>query len=364
MARRDRPYEQRQPSTERRRGKERLPRDRQTPPPRRERRRRGARLDAESRNRFLLVVGVIAVVLLAVGVIGFGYWDTNIRPKGETVLQVGDKSFSLGYFERRVRYAVAQSGYALPPDIETLRIQLQVLVTQVEREELTRQGAPELGITATDQEIDDEIARQQGLPPSVEREAFLAAYREAVRQSGLSTKDFRSLMEASVLNSKIRQIFVEDAPDTAEQVRFRLIQVASEEEAQDVVDRLDAGEDFGDLARELSLNTTTKEQGGELDWMLLETLPEELSTALSELEVGERSEPIALSQQYLVVEPLEKAADRETTDQQKQDLADLAVVDWLDGLRSRVGVLNSLDEEQTNSLLQEWVDEAGSAPSG
>lgn len=304
------------------------------------------------------------MVLLAASVIVYGYWDTTIRPKGETVLQVGDTSFSLGYFERRVHYAVVESGYSLPSDIQVLTSRLDQLVTQVGREELTRQGARELAITVTDQEIDDEIARQQGLLANADREAFVAVYRKAVRDSGLSTEDFRDVIEAELLEDKVRQTFAEEAPDSTEQLRFRLILVATEEEAQDVLARLDAGEDFGDLVRELSLDTRAREQGGERDWTPLDTLTDELVEVFSELEVGERSEPIAAPQGFVVVEPLEKAADRETTDIQKQELANSALVRWLDELRERLGLVSTFDEEQTNTLLQKWIDEAQRAPSG
>lgn len=304
------------------------------------------------------------MVVVAVGVIGFGYWDTHVRPKGETVLKVGDQSYSFGYFERRVKYAVVQSDYYLPQDTQTLTSLLQVLVSQVGREELTRQGARELRISVTDQEIDNEIARQEEVPSGAAREEFLAAYRDAVRKSGLSTEDYRRVIEAGLLRDKVRQMFLENAPDTADQVRFRLIQVATEQEAQDVIARLDAGEDFGDLARELSLDTTSKEQGGEQDWVVPETLISQVREPLAQLEIGQRSEPIAVSQGFLVVEPLERAANRETTDVQKQAIADSDVAAWLDDLSNRLGVVNSMDSEQTNTLLEEWVNEARKAPSG
>lgn len=303
-------------------------------------------------------------MVVAIGVIGFGYWDTQIRPKGETVLKVGDQSFSLGYFERRVKYAVVQSDYFLPQDVDTATSLLQSLMSQVETEELTRQGAAELGITVTEQEIDDEIAQQESVPANADREVFLAAYRDAVRESGLSTDDYRRVIEAGLLREKVRQMFLDQAPDTAEQVRFRLIQVATEEEAQDVVARIDAGEDFGDLARELSLDTASAEQGGEQDWAVLETLIDPLREPLTTNEIGQRSDPIAVNQAYVVVESLERAADRETTDAQKQAIAERDLVVWLNDMEAELGVESSLDEEQTNTLIETWVSEAGRAPSG
>ncbi len=308
--------------------------------------------------------------MLAAGVIGYGYWDTSIRPKSEAALQVGDTSFTLSYLERRIHQAAVQSGYVMPQDITATQTQqilqslLDQVLTQVESEELTLQGAPELGITATDQEIDDKIAELQGLTSDTSQEEFLTAYRKAVQESGLSTKDYRNMIEASVLESKIRDKFLKEAPDTAEQVRFRLILVATQDDAKKVIDRLDAGEDFGDLARELSTDSASKDKGGEYDWMPVKTLPDQLVQALSSLNVGQRSEPIAVSQGYLVMEPLDKPTERQTTDDQKASLADSAFNDWQNQVRSRVGVVNSLSQNQTNTLLQKWFEEAKGAPSG
>lgn len=369
MDRRDRRIDRRPPPIKKPRSQERKPREK-APAPRRERRHRTPRQQAESRNRFLLVGAVIAVMVVALGVIGFGYWDTNIRPKGETVLQVGDRSFSLSYMERRIQYSVAQTGYELPDNLTNAQLQQLVgslvdqLITSVEDEELTRQGAHEMGIGATEEEIDNEIAQSQGLGADADPEEFRTAYREAVRSSGLSTEDFRDIMEASVLETKIRDKFLEEAPDSAEQVQFQLILVATEEEAQSVIDRLDAGEDFGDLAKELSLDTATKDQGGVRDWTPLRTLLDEVQEAILPLDIGERSEPILIPQGYLILEPLEEPTERETTDDQKAALANRTFFDWQDEIRSRVGVVNSLNADQTLTLLQKWVDESRRLPSG
>jgi peptidyl-prolyl cis-trans isomerase C len=336
------------------------------PAPRRERRHRPSRLDSESRGRFLIVAGVIAVIAVVVGVVAFGYWDTKIRPKGETVLQVGDKSFSLDYFERRIHYEVVKEGLALPQgtDASTVNSLLQTLMEQVQREELTRQNAQDLGITVTDQEIDDQIAQREGVSFGNKSEAFLAAYRKAVRESGLTTDAYRDLIEARLLGSEVQQTFLDQVPDTTEQVHIRQIVVATEEEAQNVIDRLDNGEDFGDVAAELSLDTSSKDQGGELDWLPVDTLLQSVRDALSNLDVGEHSEPIALSQNYLILEPIDPPEERETSDANKQTLASLAQSDWLDGLASEVTIVNSLDSDQRTDLLNTWVKESQRFASG
>lgn len=52
-------------------------------------------------------------------------------------------------------------------------------------------------------------------------------------------------------------------------IHARHIQLETEEEARDVLERLKGGEDFAALARELSQDPSTKEEGGDLGWFYL-----------------------------------------------------------------------------------------------
>ena len=47
----------------------------------------------------------------------------------------------------------------------------------------------------------------------------------------------------------------------------------SEAQANEVIARIEAGEDFGELAAELSLDDVTKEAEGDLGWCPLGVLP-------------------------------------------------------------------------------------------
>ncbi len=70
------------------------------------------------------------------------------------------------------------------------------------------------------------------------------------------------------------------------------ILVATEQEANDVAGRLEAGEDFAALAGELSTDTGSGAQGGNLGCQAAEGYVEEFAAALSAAEVGVPTAPV------------------------------------------------------------------------
>jgi len=62
-------------------------------------------------------------------------------------------------------------------------------------------------------------------------------------------------------------------------VRASHILVDTEEEAQKVIERIKEGEDFSDLAKELSLDTASGANGGDLDYFTYAQMVEPFSKA-------------------------------------------------------------------------------------
>ena len=324
--------------------------------PRPAHRRARPRLDAERRNQLLVVVLAVGVVALALGIALFGYYQTKIAPKGEAVLRVEDRSFSLGYFERRARYEIRNGNSTLLRDATQAA---DALVSMVQRQELVRLGAPEQGIALTEKDIDDEIRKRLNVASDADQSTFAVTYREAVRASGLSTRDYRDIIAFSLLENRLREKFQAEVPAKVEQARYRAIQVATAEEGQSVLDRLDAGEDFAALAKELSVDTSSKEAGGEKPWAARGTLVEPLEQALFSLEPGQRSGLIETQASFVIVEVLERQADRETTAEQRDGLAILALEDWLEARKESAEIVIFLDQDQIAAILEVMVDEVG-----
>ena len=112
--------------------------------------------------------------------------------------------------------------------------------------------------------------------------------------------------EYPITEEKMKRYYDEN-PDEfyREMVEARHILLTSEEESELVLEKLKQGEAFEDLAREYSMDTATKDIGGELgSFGRNETIPE-FENAVFNMEPGSISEPIRTTYGYHIIE-LEK----------------------------------------------------------
>jgi parvulin-like peptidyl-prolyl isomerase len=286
-----------------------------------------ARRETERRAQVFVIAGIVIVAIAILGVLGFGYYQTSIAPKHETVLKVGGRSFNMGYVEKRIRYAIRSGGSSgLASSSEHLAV--AQAVTDIENEEITRLNASQQNISVSEDEIDAEIRTELGVADSADQTTYAEAYRNAVRDSGLSAKEYRDIVAVKALENKIRQNIVSGIPATADQVRLFEIQVGTQEEAQQVVDRLAAGEDFSAIAAELSLDSNTKDKGGEMGWTPKAALETAAGDAVFALEVGQWTQPVAASNNsYYVYKVSDKASAMELTADQQKAIEDQTFAD-------------------------------------
>ena len=89
-------------------------------------------------------------------------------------------------------------------------------------------------------------------------------------------------------------IKVLERKEESDEAHIQAILLGSEEKAQDVRARLEAGEDFAKLAKELSQHDASKENGGDLDWLTPGTMSLDFDEFAfnSEIELETLSEPI------------------------------------------------------------------------
>jgi parvulin-like peptidyl-prolyl isomerase len=134
--------------------------------------------------------------------------------------------------------------------------------------ELLRQGAESLNITVTSEEIDARLNEAQ-LPDN-------EAYRDIIR--------------ATLLQEKLEKYFGSNLTDTMEQAHVQVMLVETEEVADEVMAKVEAGSNFTALAEEFSCNNQTE---GDLGWLPTELMPNILiANAAFNLTLGEISQPI------------------------------------------------------------------------
>jgi parvulin-like peptidyl-prolyl isomerase len=213
-------------------------------------------------------------------------------------------------------FTAADSGY-----------QQQVLDLLIEQE-LIRQEAAAQGVSVSDAEVD-------------------AAINEMIAESGeeyfngwlagnfYSLEEFRELIRMDIMSTRLLTPVIDAVPTRAEQVHARHILVNSQEVAEDVLARLQSGEDFAALAAEFSVDVTTRDTGGDLGWFPRGGLlvPEVEEVAFSQ-QPGQVSDVLMTAWGYHIVQTLEFDPDREIEAETRQRLLEQAKEAWRLRLRA------------------------------
>lgn len=134
-----------------------------------------------------------------------------------------------------------------------------------------------------------QLANKDGLAETDDYKRRLAAYQaKALRDSYLAQK-----IAPQVTEEQVRKVYDEEAKKVTEteRVRARHILVASEKEANSIVEKLKAGEKFEDLAKQYSLDGS-KDYGGDLGYFTGPEMVPEFSKAAFALKKGELSKPV------------------------------------------------------------------------
>jgi parvulin-like peptidyl-prolyl isomerase len=184
---------------------------------------------------------------------------------------VNDTTFKMDYYVKTLKFfGQGQPSYV----VSSLAEQVVVII---QRNELIKQGAmKQLGISISQDEVDEE---RKSRVPSL-------------------SKDYRDLVRAEMLINRLKdEHFAQGVPVFAEQRQVMAMFLESESQVAEVKDRIEAGEDFADLAGELSLESVSKTEMGELGWHPEGVLTIQLGTSVIDQyafssEVGTLSQPI------------------------------------------------------------------------
>ncbi|MFQ6015384.1 MAG: peptidylprolyl isomerase [Anaerolineae bacterium] len=362
------------------------------------------------------------VGILVVGILAFGFYQETVVEPASPVAIVNGKSIRTDIYQKRVRLRRsflyqyldslrAQRAQLDPNDpsigflfemidnnISQVQAELNVVPTQVLQEmiddELVEEGASELGISVSpeelDKEVEEQVARRLGYqssasatataetpstpsptpapsptPSSIEATAtvsgtatvtateptavstplstptihvmtadeFQTGYQELLgvlkQEAGLTEADYRHSVKMSLLREKMRKTLAEKIPTVDEQVHARHILVESEEEAKTVLERLQQGEDFAEVAAEVSKDEATKENGGDLGWFPRGQMTPVFEEAAFTLQPGELSEPIQTQYGFHIIRLEEGPERRELSEEALRLKQANALVEWL-----------------------------------
>lgn len=309
---------------------------------------RRARHDPERLARLLIIGAIGTLMLVVAGIIAFGYYKTKIAPLNKTVIRAGDVSVSFGHYQRRLRYYLQQTAN----QSSNIGNVPNVVKNQLEDQAVTIAGGAARGVDPSEADVDAYIRRQLGVAPEAPAESFISAYRNAVKKSGLHVGEYRQMMRAQLVSATLRSQLEEQVPPTAEQVHLRAIIVSTEEEAKKALDRINAGEDFGAVAREMTLDPNGKNTGGDIPFSPRENLPAVFADQAFTLPIGQVSDIIpGETAGFYIIQVLERDPNRELNANQKQSVASRRFQEWLDQQRDEQNLKDTLGtNDQTKAL--------------
>ena len=302
-------------------------------------------IDPERRNAILLLGGIGAVIVFALGLIAYGYYNERLAPRSETVLRVGGREFSYAYFERRLKSDLAQGKFQ-PSGISQ---GIAGTVSEIEREQLVRIAAREQGVTATDGDLDAQLRTEFGLGAEVDHNGLAPFLRSELQRVQLSLDDYLEIVRTRALEEKLRRSFQDKLPAEGEQVDLMLIQAGSQANAIQAKQRLDQGESFESVARALSTDAS-KNDGGKFGWVPRGVLDPELENVA--FTIGGRSGIIETKQDFYIIEVLDRQV-RPVDDALKQEAGDRGLERLIRQAREANPTENLLTDTQIIRLARE-----------
>ncbi|HAE85351.1 MAG TPA: hypothetical protein DCG78_02430 [Anaerolineaceae bacterium] len=176
--------------------------------------------------------------------------------------------------------------------------------------EVTPTSAPEtLDATPTEEPTVTSVPTITPTPTTYTTQIYgtnLKDYYYNLKSYGIPTDVVEKSTRASLLREKVMEAITADLEPKQLQVHARHILVATESEANTVLELLKNGEDWNNLAANYSTDTATKDNGGDLGWFGKGQMVAEFEEAAFALEPGQVSDPVKTEYGYHIIQSLAK----------------------------------------------------------
>jgi hypothetical protein len=298
------------------------------------------------RRQLFIIAGIVIIVIL--GILAVPYYQNYVAPFNRVIITVDDVQITARYFLERARIAGADP---------------MSMLQSLTNEQVIKMAAPQYGIQVTDADIDKELrSMASGGTDNISDIEFKEWYRQQLNNSKVSDAQYREMVYLSLLTSRMQAYLAAQTPTATEQVHLHAIVLTDYNAALEAKKRLDAGEDFATVAREVSIDSSANETGGDQGW-LPPVIMSNYQSLIEELEIGKASDVIPYySQQstsstssgpsaYYIFMVSEKDSNRELSDTNFKILQSMALTLWLPGEIQKHNVKYNF-----NSEIYAWLN--------
>lgn len=265
------------------------------------------------------------------------------RMEGATLATVNGQPITWEEYEPALRQALfmVNQQYDIKWDDPAMQSKLGQLQNDVLKQVVDRalmlKVATNQGVALEDAQMKAQVDKEKA---SIMDSGRYADWETFLRQNGLTEESFTQVIYDTLLYNKL--LSAQQVDTQGEQVHLAHIVVADQATAQQVVDKLKAGEDFAALAAQYSMDDQTKNNGGDLGWFTQELLAPEVGQVAFSLEPGQFSDPITTQHGFATIKILERAI---------RELDERALRQ-----RQQEAVLAQIEAERSKAVIEYLVD--------
>lgn len=214
-------------------------------------------------------------------------------------------------------------------------------------DELINQEIDNKKITITDEEVNNLYEQ------TIKDMGGQEQYEEFLKQQNITDDFIKDSIKKDYKQQKLEEAFYKDNKVTEEEIKdfydankerlikYSLSQIMAdnEEDAKKLYDKLEAGEDFAELAKNESSDTYSAANGGNMGEVQASTMPEEFLNAVSATEIGSYSKVFKSDMGYHIVKVDDKKDQLEDLRTEiEQTLKSQKFIEYMKDLRANADV--------------------------
>jgi peptidyl-prolyl cis-trans isomerase C len=149
-------------------------------------------------------------------------------------------------------------------------------------------------------------ALKEGLDKNADYQNKLEEFKKITLIGQLLEKQMES--KTKVTDQDVKDYYEKHKEDFTpfSKIRVSLILVKTEDEANNILERLKKGEDFAKVAKKSSIDSGSAKNGGDLGYLSKDQMTPELEAVAVRLKTGEISEPIKTQHGYEIIKVTDK----------------------------------------------------------
>ena len=285
--------------------------------------RKPSRTEIKNRQLRILLFSVVSMAVLAIAAVIL--YEIYLAPYRKPVLTFDGNVIRMQYFLDRAK----------------LIGNTQSTLQQLAYEQTVKLAAPTLGVTVSESEVDNALHQAAESATSSNETSFDTStqagfdawYKEQLKKSGLSTTQYRDMVRTGLIANQIESAMASNVPAKAEQIHLHIMVFNTQAAADAAKARVDRGESFAAVAKAVSVDAQSKENGGDIGWFPKGVLP--YDDTVFALEIGQISSPVLsnpsspTTSQYLLFLVSEKDPSRDVDPAAKATMVQNAFYYWL-----------------------------------